>query len=221
MSVTTTWAAIFDFDGVLVDSALCHRWSWEKLAEEEGKLLLEGSFEKGFGRRNAYIIPKILQWTEEAEEVARLSKRKEELYREFICEKGIEPLPGVVPWLEKLQENKIPCVIGSSTDRLNLEVVLKEAGIDQFFDQFVSAEDVTIGKPDPEVFLKGAEKIGIKPERCVVFEDALVGIEAAHAAGMKVVAVATSHPAEKLGEADRVVNRLDELSVEEIRNLVT
>jgi beta-phosphoglucomutase-like phosphatase (HAD superfamily) len=106
--------------------------------------------------------------------------------------------------------------IGSSTHRENIEISLDVLGLRSFFRDIVSAEDVSHGKPDPEVFLRAAEKIGMAPERCVVFEDAHVGIEAARRAGMRVIAVATTNPIEELGKADRAVKRLDELEAGEI-----
>ena len=149
-------------------------------------------------------------------EVKRLSLRKETLYRDVVREIGLEPLPGARTWLQRLAAVGIPCVIGSSTHRENIEVSLDVLGFRGFFSKIVTAEDVTHGKPDPEVFLKAAEKIGTAPERCVVFEDAHVGIEAAHSAGMRVIGVATTNPLDELGEADAAVSRLDELQVGKI-----
>lgn len=211
-----SWAALFDFDGVLVDSAEYHEASWELLASEEGRILPPEHFKKGFGRKNSYIIPEILQWSEQAEEIERLSRKKEAIYRRLVQQRGIEPLPGVIEWLQCLKEKGVPCAIGSSTERKNLDCVLEVTRLADFFQVIISADDVTLGKPDPQVFLKGAEKLGVSPSCCVVFEDAHVGIEAALAGGMKVVAVATTHPAETLGAADAVVQRLDELSLEQV-----
>jgi HAD superfamily hydrolase (TIGR01509 family) len=213
---TAAWGAIFDWDGVIIDSSRQHEESWERLAREIGKPLPEGHFKKGFGRKNEFIIPQILGWTDLEPEVRRLSLRKEALYREIVLEKGLEPLPGVRTWLEKLVNARVPAAIGSSTHRENIEVSLDVLRLRGFFCQIVSAEDVSHGKPDPEVFLKAAEKIAMPPDRCVVFEDAHVGIEAAHRAGMRVIAVATTNPLADLGKADLAVGRLDELSVEKI-----
>jgi len=214
--VSNRWAAIFDWDGVVIDSSRQHEESWERLASEEARPLPEGHFKAGFGRKNEFIIPQILQWTADLAEVRRLSLRKEALYREIIVERGLEPLPGVRPWLERLAAAGIPCAIGSSTHRENIEVSLDVLGLRTFFQDIVSSEDVSHGKPDPEVFLKAAEKVGIAPALCVVFEDAHVGIEAAHRAGMRVIAVATTNPLADLGKADRAVMRLDELTVEAV-----
>lgn len=210
------WGAIFDWDGVIIDSSRLHEESWDRLAEEIGRSMPEGHFKAGFGRKNEFIIPNILKWGDDAEMVRSLSMRKEALYRDIVRERGLEPLPGVRTWLERLAAAGVPCGIGSSTHRENIEVSLDVLGLRGFFREIVSAEDVSQGKPDPEVFLKAAEKLKMAAGRCVVFEDAHVGIEAAHRAGMKVIAVATTNPLADLGKADLAVNRLDELKVEEI-----
>jgi HAD superfamily hydrolase (TIGR01509 family) len=212
--------AIFDWDGVLIDSSAYHEASWERLAKERGLPLPEGHFKRGFGMKNEVVIPKVLQWGDQPELVQELSLRKEALYREIILERGISTLPGAREWLEQLHENGIPCVIGSSTHRLNIEVSLQVLGLKDFFASIVSAEDVSHGKPDPEVFLVAASKIDRPPSQCVVFEDAIVGIEAAHRGGMKVVAVASTNPFEALKNADVVVHRLDELSIPQLEKLV-
>jgi beta-phosphoglucomutase family hydrolase len=208
--------AIFDWDGVIINSARHHERSWELLAGETGRILPEGHFVRGFGRKNDFIIPELLGWTFDPVEISRLSLRKEELYREVVRELGITALPGVESWLRALRNEGIACVIGSSTHRENIVVTLDVLGLKEFFSAIVSAEDVTHGKPDPEVFLKAAARIGVEPARGVVFEDALVGIAAARAAGMRVVAVATTEPQEKLAHADFVVHRLDELTVAKV-----
>jgi beta-phosphoglucomutase-like phosphatase (HAD superfamily) len=211
--------AIFDWDGVVIDSSRHHEESWNRLAREERRALPEGHFLKGFGMKNEAIIPAILDWTHDPAEITRLSLRKEVLYRDIIRERGIEPLPGVRPFLASLAAAGIPRVIGSSTHRLNITTSLRLLGLDGFFagpdsddPMIVSAEDVDRGKPDPQVFLLAAARIGVSPERCVVFEDAPMGVEAALAGGMKAVGVASTHGGNVLAKAHRVVRRLDELS---------
>ncbi|MEM9444988.1 MAG: HAD-IA family hydrolase [Verrucomicrobiota bacterium] len=214
-------AALFDWDGVVIDSSRHHEESWERLADEEKRDLPPDHFKKGFGMKNEVIIPHMLKWTQDGDEVRRISLRKEELYREVVLEWGIDPLPGVREWLEILRAEEILCVIGSSTHRLNIETALDKLGLRHFFHELVTAEDVSRGKPDPEVFLRAAAKAAQPAERCVVFEDAHVGIDAAKAAKMKVVAVATTHPAAELRAADRVVSRLNELTLNDLRNLLS
>lgn len=211
-----SFGAIFDWDGVIIDSSAHHEESWERLAREISKPLPAGHFKRGFGMKNEFIIPQLLQWATEPREIRELSLRKEALYREVVQERGLEALPGVETWLKKLAEATIPCVVGSSTHRLNIDVSLEMIHLRRYFSAIVSSEDVSHGKPDPEVFLKAAEKIARPPSRCVVFEDAHAGIEAAQRAGMRVIAVATTNPLAELGAADLAVERLDQLDVEKI-----
>jgi len=210
------WGAIFDWDGVIIDSSRQHEESWERLAVEERLALPEGHFKLGFGRKNEFIIPQILSWTNDVEEIRRMSLRKEALYREIVREGGLEPLPGVREWLARLRDADVPCAVGSSSHRENIDLSLEILGLHDFFTGIVTSEDVNHGKPAPDVFLKAAEKIARAPEKCVVFEDAFVGIEAARKAGSRVVAVATTNPIEMLTDADRAVHRLDELNVAEL-----
>lgn len=211
--------AIFDWDGVIIDSSRYHEESWKLLAKQENKVLPSGYFQKAFGKRNESIIPEVLQWAHGAKEIKRLADYKEELYRHIILERGIAPLPGVKPFLEMLQKHKISCCVGSSTPRLNITAALHLLGLENYFQIIIAAEDVLKGKPDPQVFLLAAQKLHLSPDRCIVFEDAFVGIQAAKAGGMKIVAVTTTHPASELTEADLVVDRLDALSVTQLKAL--
>ncbi len=213
--------AIFDWDGVIVDSSKQHEESWERLAREIGKSLPENHFQRSFGMKNEAIIPELLEWSRNPEEIRRLSLRKETLYREIVLGKGIAPLPGVTEFLRRLSTAGIPCIIGSSTQRLNITTSLDVLGLTRYFTDYVTAEDVSRGKPDPEVFLKCADRIGVAASESVVFEDAHVGIDAARNAGMKVIALATTHPRATLGKADRVIDRLDELQVNDLEELLT
>lgn len=205
--------AIFDWDGVIINSGAHHELSWNRLAKELGRILPEGHFIRGFGMKNEVIFPNILGWTSDPAEIRAWSLRKEAIYREVVREQGIVALPGVELWLKTLRAEGIACIVGSSTHRENIVTTLEVLGLGDYFSALVTAEDVKQGKPDPEVFLTAAQRIGVRPDRSVVFEDALVGIAAAKAAGMRVVGVATTEPKEKLAHADWVVDRLDELSV--------
>ena len=210
---------LFDWDGVIIDSSRQHELSWERLAAEEGKTLPPGHFVAGFGKKNEWIIPNLLGWADAGDgaEIHRLSLRKEALYREIVVERGLSALPGVATFLARLRDGGVPCCIGSSTHRENILTILGVLGFAGMFADMVTAEDVKQGKPHPDVFLKAAAKIGRAPENCVVFEDAFAGIEAGKAGGMKVVGVATTHPAAELtGKVDRVVHRLDELAIEDL-----
>ena len=210
--------AIFDWDGVIINSAEHHERSWERLAKEIDKPLFEGHFKAGFGMKNEVIIPEMLKWATDKAEVHRLSLRKEAIYREVVKEIGIVALPGVENWLCTLRDARIPCVIASSTHRENIITALAVLGLESFFVKMVTAEDVKRGKPDPEVFRVAGERIDVAPDRAIVFEDALVGVAAGRAAGMRVVAVTTPNPREALvnAKADWVVDRLDQLKVAQL-----
>lgn len=210
------WGAIFDWDGVIIDSSRNHEKAWELLAAEEGLPLFPSHFQLGFGRKNQIVIPEILHWSNDPAEIERLGDRKEVLYRELMAAGDLQPLPGVREWLEKLRDAGVPRVVGSSSPRANIDACLHALGLAQLFDAMITAEDVNLGKPNPEVFLKAAARIGRAPKCCVVFEDALAGIEAARAGGMHVIGIATTHPLEELTHADLAVHRMDELSIEEL-----
>jgi beta-phosphoglucomutase family hydrolase len=215
-----SFGAIFDWDGVIIDSGQLHEESWRRLAKELGQTIAPDSFIRGFGMKSQQVISKVHRWSQKPEEILRLTNRKEELYREILAETAIAPLPGVIDWLSCLRQANIPCAIASSTPRANIEVVLNRLNVKDFFSVVVAAEDVVHGKPNPEVFLKAATRLQLDAVRAVVFEDAYVGIEAAHAAEMLAVAVATTHSQEELRGADLVVKRLDELSVDQITKLL-
>lgn len=213
--------AIFDWDGVVIDSHDQHEKAWFRLADELGKPFTSEMFLETFGMRNETILPEFLKWAEPGDDalIRELGDHKEELYREVLRETGIEPLPGVVELLRQLQEEGIPAAVGSSTSRKNIDTIIEIAGLEGKFAEISAAEDVTRGKPAPDVFLTAAQKIEREPAACVVFEDAHVGIEAGLSAGMKVVGVATTHPIESLGDAHLAVKSLDGFGVAELRAL--
>lgn len=211
---------IFDWDGVIIDSGDYHRTSWQLLASAERKTLPEGYFKAGFGQTSEMIVEKILKWTSDPRDVRRLCLHKESLYRDVIKARPLALLPGVVGFTTGLREAGIPFCIGSSTHRENIALVLRQAGQEALFGAAVTAEDVSQGKPAPEVFLKAAARMGQLPADCVVFEDAFAGFAAARTAGMKLVGVATTHPlAELAGHVDVAVDRLDEFDVPRLLRL--
>ena len=208
-------AVIFDWDGVVIDSSSLHERSWEKLADEIDKSLPEDHFKRSFGKINAIIIPEILNWSNDPAEIDLWSRRKEELYREMGKEEGIPILKGVRNFLESLRDASISCVIGTSTERRNIELAFEQLGLESFFIGAVCSEDVSLGKPDPEVFLKAADLVGTEPNECVVLEDSAHGIIAAVKGGMKGVGLATTRPAEDLRQAgaEVVISDPAELSI--------
>ncbi|MDA0812511.1 MAG: HAD family phosphatase [Verrucomicrobia bacterium] len=214
--------AVFDWDGIIIDSAEQHREAWAIMAEELRKPLAANFFKLTFGMRNEQIIPEFTPWAEPGEhaKIAELADRKEALYREVVRRDGIAPLDGVVEFLEALNAAGVPCSVGSSTPLKNIETIIEVIGLGHRFQAISGAEDVTRGKPAPDIFITAAGKVNRLPEHCIVFEDAHVGIAAGKAAGSKVIAVATTHPLEALGEADLAVKSLAEVTIDRMLDLL-
>jgi HAD superfamily hydrolase (TIGR01509 family) len=204
-------AAIFDWDGIVVDSSRLHVLTWGMLATELGRRLPEGLRIGSLGIRAEAVITDLLDWTQDPAEVRRLSFRKEELFRDIVRRDGIDAPPGVIRFLEHLRGLRVPCAVGSSAPRLNIEAGMDALGIRPLFAASVAGDEVARGKPAPDIFLRAAEQLGRAPSECVVFEDAPAGVEAAHAAGMRVVGVLTTNPRESLKQADRVVGSFEEI----------
>ncbi len=141
------------------------------------------------------------------------------MYREIVADRGLTALDGVRDLLDELNLAGIPCVVGTSTERANVEMSLDLLSLHGKFSDMVCSEDVSRGKPDPEVFLKAAEKTGLPPARCFVIEDTAHGVEAALAGGMKAIGVATTRPAELLSEAHWVAKDMTKLNLATIHSL--
>ena len=210
---------IFDLDGVLVDTGWAHKQSWYDLAEKEGFSMSDEFFYSTFGMRNDQIIPRLVEGIS-SEGVDRLSKWKEQRYREIIAEKLTLP-PGVGGLLDDLKECGFLLAVGSSAPKANLNLVLERVRIKDYFDACVTGEEVVEGKPAPETFLKAAEKLGLPPDRCIVVEDAVQGVAAGKAAGMPVVAVTTTRDRAALSTADIIVDSLGELTAKNFVSLLT
>ena len=169
-------AVIFDWDGVVIDSSAQHERAWEILAKEISKPLPDGHFLLGFGKKNQVIIPEILGWATDPTTITSLSNRKEEIYRELVQASGIHVLPGARELLAALLEAGIPRSIGSSTPRANLDAIFAATGLDAFFDAIACGDDVTHGKPAPDIFLLAAQRLHIPPADCLVIEDAAINL---------------------------------------------
>jgi HAD superfamily hydrolase (TIGR01509 family) len=212
-------AVIFDWDGVVIDSSTQHERSWEILAQEISKPLPDGHFLLGFGKKNALIIPEILGWATDPAAITALSNRKEEIYRELVQASGVHVLPGARELLTALRAAGIPRSIGSSTPRSNLDSILPVTGLADLFDAIACGDDVTHGKPSPDIFLLAAQKLHMPPADCLVIEDAHVGLEAARCAGMATLAVATTNPLADLQYADAAVESLASVTLDFLLNI--
>ena len=201
-------AVLWDLDGTLVDSAEFHWRAWRDVMAEEGSPVTHDQFVQSFGKRNDLILTGWLGADADPERMRRLSDEKEARFRALVRAHGIEPLPGVREWVARLQSEGWLQAIATSAPRLNLETMVDAMQMHPFFGATVAAEDVTHGKPDPEVFLVAASRLRADPPRSIVVEDAPIGIEAGRRAGMRTVGVSLMHT---LPAADVYVGTLPEL----------
>ena len=204
-------------DGTLVDSEELHWQAWRETMQAEGRPITREEFLASFGQRNDRILA---TWLGEAcgpDRVRRLSDSKEECYRAQARKVGLVPLPGAAEWVEKLRGAGWRQAMATAAPRANAECILELLGFNDRFEAVVTAEDVRHGKPDPEVFLAAAAKLGVPPAQCIVVEDAAAGTEAARRAGMRSIGVRRPGPPI---EADIVVDSLADLPPDAFDRLV-
>ncbi|MDN5284149.1 MAG: Beta-phosphoglucomutase [Mucilaginibacter sp.] len=208
-------ACIFDLDGVIVDTAVYHYKAWKRLANELGFDFTEADNErlKGVSRmRSLEIVLQCGGITKTESEQKLLAAQKNAWYVEMINQMTpAEILPGAQEFVEACRAAGIKTALGSASK--NSMTILEKLHITHLFDVIIDGNKVTKAKPDPEVFLKGAEELGIEPKYCVVFEDAIAGIEAAKAGGMKAVGIGKP---DVLHEADLVVSGLDKMTLNKL-----
>jgi beta-phosphoglucomutase family hydrolase len=209
---------IFDMDGVLVDTGWAHRQAWHDLAEKEGLEMSDKFFRRTFGMQNDAILP-MLRPGISKEQMERLADWKEQRYRDIVQE-HVDLAPGAEVLLKDLKRHEFCLAIGSSAPPENLNIFWDRLSLADWFDARVTKEETTQSKPSPETFLKAAEKLGLAPACCAVVEDAVPGVQAARAAGMPVVAVATTRQREDLAQANRVVDHLSELKASDFLALL-
>jgi beta-phosphoglucomutase len=188
-----TRAVLWDMDGTLIDSAEYHWITWHDTLAELGVELTRESFNGWFGSRNDRILRRYFGDEFPLGEIARIGEHKESRYRTLVRERGIDLLPGVERWLHALSRAGWRQAVASSAPPANIDVLLEVLRLQPVFDGTVSAAEVAHGKPYPDVFLRAAEKLGVEPSRCVVVEDAPVGIEAGRRGGMRTIGIAGVH----------------------------
>ena len=208
------YAVLWDVDGVLIDSGEQHRRAWEQLAREEHLPYSDAAFWATFGMRNSDIFPRMFGVSGPPERIAALGDRKEAIYRDLLAQDAVA-LPGAKQLLAALHAAGYRQALGSSAPPANLEAIIHLLGIAPYLDAVVSGEQVAHGKPAPDIFLAGAERLGIAPVHCLVIEDAPAGVAAAHAGGMRCLAVrrAGQPDAPGLDAADALVDSLEHASV--------
>jgi len=215
--MTSPRAVLWDMDGTLVDSAEYHWQAWRDTMAREGHPITHEQFLASFGQRNDSILRAWLCAKATPEAIQRIGDAKESIYREQVRDNGIEPLPGVAQWIHRLHEQGWRQAIASAAPRKNVETILEAIHSADCFEVIVSADDVHRGKPDPEVFVVAAKKLGVPTTHCIVVEDALHGIEAARAAQMKSIGISRDG---KPLPADLVVKSLEQLDSNAFENLL-
>ncbi|MBS0202523.1 MAG: HAD-IA family hydrolase [Planctomycetes bacterium] len=216
-----TLGVIFDVDGVLIDSYQSHFESWRVLADQMGLPFTEAEFVRGFGRTTRETI--VDQWPDRAwtaDEVRQLEDRKERVYRENI--QGQFPaMPGASDLIRSLHAAGYRIAVGSSGPPANVDLVIDQLGVAELIRCRITARHVTRGKPDPQVFQLAAEGLELSAHNCCVVEDAPVGIQAAHAAEIVCVGIAsTGRNHFDLKNAEWIVHSLDELTPQRVAELI-
>jgi beta-phosphoglucomutase len=213
------WAVVFDLDGVLVDSYGSHRWSWDRLAGETGVRFTADDFTASFGQTSREVIARHWGAPVGSARNRMLDDRKEALYRERL-QTEFPAIDGAVELIDALRADGVPLAVGSSAPPENVDLSLALLGRREAFAVIVTGRDVARGKPDPAIYRACGERLGIPAGRCVVVEDAPVGVAAARAAGMRCAALAGTVEAPALGDADLVVVSLRVLTPARLRGLV-
>ncbi len=183
-------AVLWDMDGTLVDSEQLHWLAWKEVMDAEGVPVTYQLFRDTFGQRNDTIIPLMLGGQATAEAVMRISGAKESAYRRMVREGGIAEIDGAIDWVKRLHAQGWRQAIASAAPRANVDAIVDVLGLGECFEAAVAAEDVLRGKPDPQVFLLAAERLGVTPSRSIVVEDGRAGIEGARRAGMRSIGIA-------------------------------
>jgi beta-phosphoglucomutase len=214
-------AVIFDVDGVLIDSYEPHFQSWREIAARYGIDYTEAMFARGFGRTSREIVAE--QWNRHdlsAEQIREIDDAKEAAYRRIVA-LNFPAMPGAHDLVVALHTSGFQVAVGSSGPPENVELAIEKLGLAPWINAKVTGRDVTRGKPDPQVFLIAAEKLGVPPARCAVVEDAPAGVAAAKAAGMACVGFpSTGRSRDDVAAADLVIESLSELSPETFRELI-
>ncbi len=196
-----TAAVIFDMDGVLIDSGAHHRAAWRALLAELGEEPAHPEYWRlTIGRPSEEALPLLLGRRVPEHESWRLARRKRDLYVSF-ARAGMVSVAGVREFVAALARLGVPRAVGTSASRFDVDGMLSGVGLRRHFDVIITADDVTQGKPDPEVYELAAARLGMPAEACIVFEDSLVGIVAARRAGMRAIGVTTAHSEEELRQA--------------------
>ena len=212
-------AVIFDMNGVIIDDERIHQESWRQLCKKYKVELTEEAFKnRVFGRTEKETLEYLFDYKLTSEEVAKYSNERVEIAIE-IFKPQLALTDGLLKFLQELKDKNMLVAIATSSRIPYTNFILDNLDLRKFFHQIVTAENITNGKPDPEIYLLAAKRLGIEPQYCVVFEDTISGIKSGQAAGMKVVAIATTHNKEELAIADKVISSFKYITIVDLQNL--
>lgn len=214
------FAVAFDLDGTLIDNNQYHFITWQEFYRKRNRELTMDEYKACFnGRTMTDCVKYVFQQPDmPAEEIERYTNEKESLYREIYAA-HIKPIPGLLSLLELLDQAQIPMVIATSGIQDNIDFLFSHIPIKRFFKRVIKGSDITHGKPHPEMYQLAAKELGLPAEKCIAFEDATVGITSAGGAGMKVVALTTTHTPEELVGADWIIKDYEEIRMEQLQQL--
>jgi beta-phosphoglucomutase family hydrolase len=203
---------LWDMDGVIADSYSLHFVAWQETFAKRGIKFTKEDFTKLFGTRNDFIARSVLGRELPEADVKIVIQEKEESFRRKATG-NIKPFPGAVRLLNAVKKGNFKLGLASSAPKENIDLVLSELKLAGIFDCIVFGQEVSESKPSPQIYLLAAKKLEVAPNDCVVIEDSQLGVKAAKTAGMKCLAITNTHPREKLEEADRVVDSLENVDL--------
>lgn len=214
------FAVAFDLDGTLIDNNQFHFITWQEFYRRRNRELTMEEYKASFnGRTMTDCVKYVFQQRDmSAQEIERYTNEKESLYREIYAA-HIKPIPGLLALLELLDQAQIPMVIATSGIQDNIDFLFSHIPIKRYFKRVIKGSDITHGKPHPEMYQLAAKELGLPAEKCIAFEDATVGITSAGGAGMKVIALTTTHTPEELTGADWIVKDYEGIRMEQLRQL--
>lgn len=213
-------AAIFDLDGTLIDNNAYHIEAWKIFYKKIGREFSMDEYKsKMNGRINRDIFNYLFDKELTQEETENYTNEKEGLYREYYAP-HIQPIPGLIDLLAQIKSAAIPIAIATSGIPINIAFMFEHIPFEGYFNKVIDGTMVTHSKPDPEIFLKAAAAVNAEPAMSIGFEDSIAGVRSAKTAGMRVVALTTTHTREDLQEADKIIKDYTEITLNDLLQLM-
>lgn len=203
----------FDLDGTIIDNNYYHILSWQEFYKKRNRTFSSEEFIQHFnGKTNADVLSYVFDYPLTKKEIINYTNEKELLYREIYAP-HIKPVAGLLELLELLHQQNIPMVIATSGIPVNIEFMLQHIPIKKYFKAIINSTHISHGKPHPEIYQIAAKELGFAPEKCIAFEDAVAGVQSAAAAGLKTIALTTTHQSEELKQANKIVKDFTEVTM--------